>query len=80
MKLVFAVHGSVLSNIIFMQDKTIVIELQMEKVLPSFFYASILTGKNLICCRDRNISYRSKKPNKANITTIIEAFSYAFPN
>ena len=80
MKLVFAVHGSVLSNIIFMQDKTIVIELQMEKILPSFFYASILTGKNLICCRDRNISYRSKLPNTANISTIIEAFSYAYPS
>ena len=77
MKFVFAVHGSLLSNIIFMQELTIVVELQMEKVLPSFFYASIITGKVLVCLRDRNISYRSTKPNVGNITAILDAFSVA---
>ena len=77
MKFVFAVHGSLLSNIIFMQDLTIVVELQMEKILYSFFYASIITGKVLVCLRDRNISYRSTKPNVGNITAILDAFSVA---
>ncbi|EAX87312.1 hypothetical protein TVAG_169450 [Trichomonas vaginalis G3] len=53
----FAVHGSVLSNIIFMQKGTSVVELQMEKWLLSFIYLGGFTEVNMIEGRDASIMH-----------------------
>lgn len=56
-KLFFAVHGSILANIIFMQSKTSVIELQMEKWLLSFIHLGGYTEINMIEGRDASIMH-----------------------
>ena len=74
-KLIFAVHGSLMANIVFMQENTVVVEMQMEVIKDSFFYCAMLTGKYLIVCRDETISYRKTNPNKINIERALEAIS-----
>ena len=59
----FAVHGSILANELFMMPKTVCIELQMEKWLLSFIYLGPMTGKIVIEGRDCGISYKNERPN-----------------
>ena len=76
-RLVFGIHGAVLANIVFMQENTVVVEMQMEIMKTSFYYCAVLTGKNFVVCRDSSISYRGKKPNIINIDIAIEAITKA---
>jgi len=67
MKFVFAIHGSILSNIISMQDNTAVIEVQMENWLLSFIWLGIMTGKYLIEGRDSRIAWTTVKKYNVDI-------------
>ena len=70
-KLLFAVHGSILANEIFMKEGTVVCELQMETWLLSFIFLGPMTGINQIEGRDSSISYRDKKGNMIDINYAI---------
>ncbi|OHT05399.1 hypothetical protein TRFO_06003 [Tritrichomonas foetus] len=75
-KFLFAVHGSVLANIIFMQPNTVVVDLQMEQWLLSFLWLSAYTGKFMVVGRDPRISWRGIKPNIIDLkyaVSLIEA-------
>ena len=69
--LVFAVHGSILANEIFMQPKTVCIELQMDSWLLSFINLGPMTGKIVIEGRDSSIKYRKIQPNIVDLNYMI---------
>lgn len=71
-KFLFAVHGSVLSNIIFMQDNTAIVDLQMEQWLLSFLWLTAYTGKYMVVGRDPRISWRGLAPNQIDVSYVIE--------
>jgi hypothetical protein len=71
-KLLFAVHGSLLGNIIFMQYDTAVIDLQMEQWLLAFLWLSAYTGKFMILGRDPRITWRGLTPNIISLEYVAE--------
>jgi len=77
-KLVFAIHGSFLCNALFMQKRTVVIELQMEQWLLSFVWLSYYTEKYSVIGRDSRISWHRKQINNLNLTYVMKMFEYAF--
>lgn len=66
-KFIFTIHGSILANIIFMQDNTAVVDLQMEQWLLSFLWLSAYTGKHIVVGRDPRISWRGLTPNVVDL-------------
>jgi hypothetical protein len=70
-KFLFAVHGSVLANMIFMQDGTTVVDLQMEQWLMSFLWLAGYTGKHIVVGQDSRISWRDLKPNVLDLTYVM---------
>jgi hypothetical protein len=70
-KFLFGVHGSVLANMIFMQDNTAVVDLQMEQWLLSFLWLAGYTGKYLVVGRDPQITWRGREPNILNISYVL---------
>lgn len=77
-KFVFVVHGSVLANIIFMQDNTAIVDLQMEQWLLSFLWLSTYTGKYMVVGRDPRISWRGLTPNVIDVNYVLELVEKAF--
>jgi hypothetical protein len=73
-KFLFGVHGSVLANIIFMQDNTVVVDLQMEQWLLSFLWLSAYTGKHIVVGRDPRITWRGLTPNIIEIPYVLSLF------
>ncbi|EAY20437.1 hypothetical protein TVAG_110490 [Trichomonas vaginalis G3] len=71
-KFIFAIHGSMLTNILYMQEDTIVVELQLENWLLSFINIAQMTGKIHISGRDTTIDFRSHEPQTANIPYCIK--------
>jgi hypothetical protein len=70
-KFLFGVHGSVLANIIFMQDDTAVLDLQMEQWLLSFLWLAAYTGKFMVVARDHRIGWRTLTPNIVDIELVL---------
>lgn len=71
-KFIFTIHGSILANIIFMQDNTAVVDLQMEQWLLSFLWLSAYTGKHIIVGRDPRISWRGLRPNVVDLNYALQ--------
>jgi hypothetical protein len=70
-KLLFGVHGSLFANLIFMQQETILVTLEMEQWLLSFLWLGAYTGKYMTIGRDQRITWRGLKPNIVDIPYII---------
>ena len=70
-KFLFCVHGSIEANLIFMQENTVVVDLQMEQWLWSFIYLSAYTGKYITVGQDPAISWRSLRPNIVDIEYVL---------
>ena len=70
-KFLFCVHGSIEANLIFMQEDTAVVDLQMEQWLLSFLYLSAFTGKYVTVGQDVAISWRSLTPNIVDIEYVL---------
>jgi hypothetical protein len=76
-KFLFGVHGSVLANMIFMQDETAVVDLQMEQWLLSFLWLAAQTGKHIVVGRDPRITWRGMTPNVIDVKYVLEMFERA---
>lgn len=59
-KLIFSIHCSLLSNVIVMQPKTLVVEIQMQNWLLSFIYLASFTNKYSIQGRDESILHHEE--------------------
>ncbi|EAX96569.1 hypothetical protein TVAG_041710 [Trichomonas vaginalis G3] len=79
-KLLMAVHGSLMANLIFMQPETYVIEIQMEHIFFCFLRTAIFTGKKVTVVRDQSISYRSIQDNMVNISMAMSALDIVMKN
>ena len=71
----FAVHGSILANEIFMQQGTVCVELQMENWLLSFVYLGPMTGKIVIEGRDSRIKHSKVEENFVDVNYILTLIS-----
>jgi hypothetical protein len=76
-KFLFGVHGSVLANMIFMQDETAVVDLQMEQWLLSFLWLAAYTGKHIVVGRDPRITWRGMTPNVIEVKYVLQMFERA---
>jgi hypothetical protein len=76
-KFLFAIHGSVLANMILMQDETAIVSMEMEQWLLSFFWLSGYTGKYHIVGCDQRISYRGMEPNRLDVPHVLSLFRRA---
>ncbi|EAX91018.1 hypothetical protein TVAG_264940 [Trichomonas vaginalis G3] len=80
MKLLLAVHGALMANLVFMQPDTYVIEIQMEKGQFCFLRTAIFTGKKITVVRDQSISYRAVRDNVLNLSIIMPAVDSVMKN
>jgi hypothetical protein len=73
-KFLFAIHGSVLANMMFMQDETAVASIEMEQWLFSFFLLSGLTRKYHVFACYREIPWKSLTPNILDVRRLLPLF------
>jgi hypothetical protein len=70
-KLLFAVHGSIMANILFMQPDTSLVSLEMEQWLQSFLWLAAFTGKYVTLGRDASITWRGLTPNIVDVPYVV---------
>lgn len=71
-KLFYAVHGAMLTNALFMQHGTVVIELMIQRWTTNFVFLIPQTGKHYIIGRDPNIPHRMPRYNVVSIPLILQ--------
>lgn len=71
-KIFIAIHGSILSNMLFMHPKTGIIEIQFDQWLISFILLAGYTNKIHVIGRDMQISWRNAKPNNINVKNTMQ--------
>ena len=71
-KFLFAVHGAVLANTIFMQPGSVVCELMIERWTPNFMFTSVETGKKYVMGRDEAIPHSISKTNIVKTNVVLD--------
>jgi hypothetical protein len=70
-KLLYGIHGSVFANVLFMQDNTALVSVEMEQWLLSFLWLSAYTGKYHTLGRDPRITWRGLTPNILDVSYVL---------
>jgi hypothetical protein len=75
--LFFGIHGSAFSNLLYMQENTGFICVEMEQWLLSFQWLGAYTGKYCTLGRDPRITWRGLTPNILDIPYVLSLFKCA---